>query len=398
MTSSRRIAFRPVGTFLIFSAPAALAPAFQSAARMTAYPPQPRAHSEGPGTASPVHSMDVTPTTTVFFELGPYDRFHRQMWEDNLARWAAAATHVKLVGTPDEAEFIIETLVRQSFAGGPVFRVARESHYRRRPDDTFVWDGQDLPTGRLPGLYCSLPRRIYRASRHRSFCYPYRYNEHVAHAPPEEAKYLFGFSGSVTSPLRGRMFAALAPQAAAGRALLRTTEVIWSRIFTDEPRPEKLRYCDNLRQCKFVLCPRGNGVGSVRLFETLETGRVPVIISDQYVPPLAEGWSDCVVRVPERELEDLPRLLESIEPRWPAMAGRARVVWEQNFSDRVLLHRLVANLRLVRASRRTSERWMGPFFAAGVLPHYGLVRMKQFYRHLQSLRRPSRQIHTAHTT
>jgi Exostosin family len=329
-------------------------------------------------------------STTLHFNLAPYDRFHRELWERNLALWQTGAPpQIRLVPGADDAEFIVETLVRQSFADGRVFRVAPESHYRHRPEDTFAWDGQDLPTGRLPGLYCSLPRRIFNPSRHRSFCYPYRYNEHIAFADAADARHLFGFTGSITSPLRARLFETLAPRAAADRSLLRITEPIWSRIFTDENRSEKLRYFDDLRQCKFVLCPRGNGISSVRLFESLEAGRVPVILSDAYVPPAGIDWNTCSVQIRERDLHRTPEILAAREPEWPAMAVRARAVWEKNFGETSLLAGLAAALQSIKAARTVPERWAATFYIPRVLPQYALVKAKRLHRVLFAGRPPA---------
>jgi hypothetical protein len=226
-------------------------------------------------------------------------------------------------------------------------------------------------------LYCSLPRRIFDVSRHRSFCYPYRYNEFISFAPPGEARHLYGFTGSVTSPLRARIFDRLTPDARSGRALLRATANIWGQIFAPQSEAAKHSYFDDLRACKFVLCPRGNGVCSVRLFETLEAGRVPVIVSDQYVLPAGLDLEACIMRLPERELDRLPALLAAREPDWPAMAAHARLVWEENFSDRAVLARLATELRTLRARRRADELWMPLLFPPHVLPQLAISKLKR---------------------
>ena len=43
------------------------------------------------------------------------------------------------------------------------------------------------------------------------------------------------------------------------------------------------RFREVLEASKFVLCPRGQGTSSIRLYETLASGRVPVIIADDWV-------------------------------------------------------------------------------------------------------------------
>jgi len=333
--------------------------------------------------------MTVPDAPTLYFELAPYSRSDRLFWEQTLARWQAeSAAGVRLAAKPDEADCIVETSVRQNFTGGRVFTVAPDSHYHRRPADTFAWDGQDQPTGRLPGLYCSLSRRIFDATRHRTFRYPHRYNEFVALAPLHEARHLFGFTGSVTSPLRARLFDRLAPAARTGRALLRATAGIWGQIFTAGSAAAKESYLADLRACKFVLCPRGNGTGSVRLFEALETGRVPVILSDNYVAPPELAAEPCVVRIRERDLNELPAILAAKEADWPALAARARSVWENCFSDRVVLSRIAAGLTAIRAARRTDERWMPLLFPPRVLPHLAVCKLKQLSVRFRSAGKP----------
>ena len=332
--------------------------------------------------------MSTARPTTVYFELGPHDRFFRGLWESNLARWVSLApAEVRLVGSAGDAEFIVETSVPQNLNGGHVFRVSPNSRYARDPERTFAWDSQDLPTGRLPGLYCSLPRALHDPRRHRSFCYPYRYNPHLRAAAPGEADRHFGFTGTVTSPLRGRLFAVLGAESAASRGLLRRTESIWGRMFTADDDSAKRRYCEDLARCKFILCPRGNGVCSVRLFESLEAARVPVILSDRYVLPDGIDWSACALRVPERDLGRLPALLAACEAGWPEMATRARTVWEQNFSDNRRLARLAAELQAIAAARREPERRSGPRFWIRVLPPFAVAQLKRLHRNLPRPRR-----------
>src|SRR5262249_2799424 len=70
-------------------------------------------------------------------------------------------------------------------------------------------------------------------------------------------------------------------------------------------------YVDLMRRSKFVLCPRGFGASSIRVFEAMCLGRVPVIISDQWQEPPGVPWSDCSIVVPESEVSHIPNLLAS---------------------------------------------------------------------------------------
>lgn len=326
-------------------------------------------------------------TTSLYFELEHLDRYHRADWEDRLAGWLdGCGGQIKRCLKPDDAEFILEPNSLHSFIGGRAFRVAPKSHYRRRPESTFTWDPGDHPTGRLPGLYCSLSRRLSSPARHRGFCYPLRINRLVSECPQSEARFLFGFSGNITSPLRARLFTTLSDAAAAGRALLRQTESIFMRIYDPATDQERARFVDDLRLCRFILCPRGNGLSSIRLFETMEADRVPVIISDALHLPDCVDWLACSIRIPERELAHIPELLSDREAEWPRLAAKARSEWERCFGDENLLPVMVGELRSILAVRGRPESMQQYFFPWQILPDYSVVCAKSLRRRLQALR------------
>jgi Exostosin family len=71
--------------------------------------------------------------------------------------------------------------------------------------------------------------------------------------------------------------------------------------------------CDSV----FALCPAGAGPNSLRLWEALATGAIPVLLGPQ--PALPAGgtlppidWDDIVLRVPDDAVIDLPRLLRAM--------------------------------------------------------------------------------------
>jgi len=81
-----------------------------------------------------------------------------------------------------------------------------------------------------------------------------------------------------------------------------------------------------------VLCPRGKGPSSWRLFETMRVGRVPVVISDDWVPPPGIDWDSFVVRMPESDVQQIPSVLLGLESEWAERAGRAQQAWENHLS------------------------------------------------------------------
>lgn len=63
-------------------------------------------------------------------------------------------------------------------------------------------------------------------------------------------------------------------------------------------------YFSKMINTKFVLCPRGVNLSSVRLYETLAVGKTPVIIADNLELPLKNilNWEEFAVIVPEKDI------------------------------------------------------------------------------------------------
>jgi hypothetical protein len=96
---------------------------------------------------------------------------------------------------------------------------------------------------------------------------------------------------------------------------------------------EELRaYLEEILASKFVLCPRGFAPSSHRLFEVMELGRVPVILSDSWVPPAGPIWPSFSLSIPENSIDDIPAVIEAHFHRAEEMGRLARAQWEQWFS------------------------------------------------------------------
>jgi hypothetical protein len=131
-------------------------------------------------------------------------------------------------------------------------------------------------------------------------------------------------------------------------------------IFTDDPAQlaaQKQWYADIMRRSKFVLCPRGVGTSSFRLFEAMKAGRCPVILSDGWVPPEAPAWESFSIRVPERLAERIPDLLRDRESEYLELGLRARQVFDEWFADNVKFDRMVESCASLLGENRMSETW-----------------------------------------
>ncbi len=221
----------------------------------------------------------------------------------------------------------------------------------RRTPREFIWETGDLPTGVLPGFYVSLPSYMFDSRRHRAFCLPIRCVESIRPYDLGDATYLYGFCGALSSGLRGRIFQALSAQNERAGGLIEVRDSIWGQMFDRTGLKAKADYAENLRRCRFNLCPRGNvlaGAGS-RLYETMQAARVPVIVSDWITLPSDIDWSGCSVRVREKDIARIPEILHSYVDRWPEMAVNARRVWENHFAEEALLGELGRQLRSLLA-------------------------------------------------
>lgn len=220
----------------------------------------------------------------------------------------------------------------------------------------FVYDERDNPWENLPGLYVSMPNRAFDPSR--MVAAPY-YMLNRPSVPQREPALLFSFLGSQTHPLRRQILEVRHP-----RALVEDTAgFTFFTASSDDQR--RTRYAEVLADSKFVLCPRGTGTSSIRLFETLAAGRVPVVISDDWVPPPGPDWPSMTVRVAERDIAKLPTLLEAREADWERLAARTSEAFNEHFAQESAWHNLVGGLEHLRAAGVT-----------GGFPAYTLTRQR----------------------
>jgi hypothetical protein len=161
-----------------------------------------------------------------------------------------------------------------------------------------------------------------------------------------EPDLLFSFVGGRTHPCRDAVLR-LPPT----RAVLEDSsgfDYLDRSAESDAPRE---RFDHVVSRSKFVLCPRGHGTSSFRMQEVLAAGRVPVVISDDWVEPLGPNWATAIVRWPERRVAELPGHLNEIEHRFPAMSIAAAALHDSWFGTGVAFDRMVEQLRQLPRSR-----------------------------------------------
>ena len=242
-----------------------------------------------------------------------------------------------------------------------VFTLLSEDLIINSPNRCFVMDCADTSWGLMPGVYIGLRASQTNRRRFRSGGYLTEYNplgdEVFIRKKDIEPKLLFSFRGYVSSPARLKIF----------ESNFSRDDIVINRTYEwcNHSDEQKLFYTEELINSKFVLCPGGNCPASIRLFETMKMGRVPVILSDDWVAPDGPTWLDFSIRVSESKIHELPEIIQSYEAQAFTMGNLAREAWEKWFSpDRIYINMLnyIESIYLERDSnhdeKKYQEEWL----------------------------------------
>jgi Exostosin family len=230
----------------------------------------------------------------------------------------------------------------------------------------------DAPLAYLPGIYAAMPRPRFELGFTVAGGYlvnpPNGLLSEAFDASPLEPEFLFTFRGALSSPLRRRMSRDWSA-VSGGQSDTRFTVIDAWFNHTDE---QKRDYVQDILDSKFVLCPRGQGTSSHRLFEVMQLGRVPVIIADDWVEPSGPDWPEFSLRVPESAIFSISKLLTDREPEFPQMAKKAREAWEVFFAPEARLSWILGQLEDLRMRRSNTptdfrSRWSKRSFYRGNL-------------------------------
>lgn len=263
----------------------------------------------------------------------------------NLMRASADADRFgvhRVVEDPAAADVVL--FVETQWAAGHYFeRVRRDPVLREFRSKSYLYSSVDKVIPFVPGVFASIEAPRHHQAWTRSGHYldvreldALRYDE--TRAPTR----LFSFVGAAVShPLRQRILRLEHPQ---GLLIDATAESLAIERRARSPRLEsewRERFADSVLDSAFVLCPRGGGPSSRRLFEAMMLGRAPVVISDRWVAPEGPDWESFCLRVPEARVEEIPRFLEARSSEAEAMGARARRAWLDWFSEAASFHRTV---------------------------------------------------------
>ena len=116
---------------------------------------------------------------------------------------------------------------------------------------------------------------------------------------------------------------------------LQFNDRFYPRLPEEDREKKRTEFLDVMNESLTTLCPRGSGFNSIRFFETMCMGRVPILISDGCELPL-EGeidWDSLILRIDEGDIADIGPILEEFSVRYDPnrlwkMGIKNRIVWE----------------------------------------------------------------------
>ena len=203
-----------------------------------------------------------------------------------------------------------------------------------------VFDERDRTWCAFPGAYVSMAAPHFDRRYQRPWAYfPVQPSDHSA-----RPDLLFSFIGSPSSRCREPLFTLGHPDA--------VVEQVRGFTFYDPSSADfenrRARFREVLLRSRFVFCPRGRGTSSIRLYETLAAGRVPVIVSDDWVQPRGPNWDDFSIRWPEGRVKGLVETIEERDDEWSQMSAAAVAAHRDFFAQDVWFHHVTDLCREIR--------------------------------------------------
>jgi len=138
------------------------------------------------------------------------------------------------------------------------------------------------------------------------------------------------FVGKVTHPIRRQMINAL--QGKEGYYI--------------STRLHPLRgYCDILARSVFALCPRGYGISSFRILESMQQGAIPIYCSDTYIIPHDVPFEQYGVLIDEADIPLIDEILRSFTPDQIAHKQmRLKEVYNEYYTFEANKHLILKNI------------------------------------------------------
>lgn len=115
------------------------------------------------------------------------------------------------------------------------------------------------------------------------------------------------------------------------------------------------RFWNLADRSKYALCPRGAGSSSIRIFEMMEAGIAPVIISDEWLPPKGPAWDDFALFMPESDICSIYEFIKQHEDEYLERGRQARLAWEKHFSPEHYWVSVIESIQEIKLHQKHPE-------------------------------------------
>ncbi len=302
--------------------------------------------------------------------LTKVNSYIRPLWFAELLK--TEHTALTTVKSPEDADFILfpeylDALLDQVGVKGarlflqelPFFKDYEEKHLFFSNHDNAV------PLGFTSVFFQTSVNRFNRDPHVAAIPYPPEWtNDELLHFELSRIRYLTSFNGNIASSLiRSELVLAVLQEQ---RLSVFADPLPGFHCHQSEEvqQARRLSYLQTLAESLTVLCPRGEGLNSIRFFESMALGRIPVLVSDSCLLPFEDdiNYSECTFKISEA---DIPRagtiladwIAASGEERLLGMCRRARAVWEQHFSAHGIQQHIIDKLHAhLRERSATSDK------------------------------------------
>jgi len=122
---------------------------------------------------------------------------------------------------------------------------------------------------------------------------------------PVKKNILISFIGAPTHKVRGPLFTMR------GKNVVVKKRSKWF-FECGNRQPLLNEYLKTLARTRFSLCPRGTGASTIRFWESLRAGAIPVLLSDAMRLPEGFDWNRCVIKIPEKDVNDTAKVIKSL--------------------------------------------------------------------------------------
>lgn len=173
--------------------------------------------------------------------------------------------------------------------------------------------------------------------------------------PEIKKQYLFSFIGRNSHKVRAKIFSM-----SFSRDDILIENSSYFNVWDKSLKKDHWRftyYRDVILKSKFSLCPRGFGPGSIRLFESMNLGVSPVIISDEWKAPDGINWNDFSIILKSKDLLNLERIVASYEDDYEQMGKSAKNVYDEYFSEKKYFNFIISECNRITALSTISEKW-----------------------------------------